>query len=424
MVAVASTVPDEPPPDPFAFHWQATYVHQAALGFHDPYRGPNSLTPAQDRETADVTLYLGIQPRNGTEIWLNPELDQGFGLDNTLGVAGFPSGEAYKVGKNKPYFRLPRLFLRQTFDLSGPRESVESGTNQFAADHSANRLVFTIGKFSVADMFDANQYAHDPRGDFLNWAAIDTGTFDYAADAWGYTVGAAAEWYQGDWTVRAGIFDLSDIPNSPHLEPGFSEHQTNVEIERRFQIAARTGRLRLTFFNSYGRMGLLDEAVARSQASGLPVDVAAVRRYRSRSGLSLSLEQPLTDDLGVFARAGKAAGNVETYEFTDIDRALAVGLSLKGSSWARKDDSIGLVAIDNRISGERERFLNAGGLGILVGDGQLPHPGPEQIIETYYELGLWQHVQVTLDYQWVSHPAYNEDRGPVSIIAGRFHVQF
>jgi high affinity Mn2+ porin len=85
---------------------------------------------------------------------------------------------------------------------------------------------------------------------------------------------------------------------------------------------------------------------------------------------------------------------------------------------------VGAVGIDNRISGARERFLNAGGLGILIGDGQLPHPGPEQIIETYYEISAWQHVQLSIDYQWINHPAYNRDRGPASVIAGRLHVQF
>jgi high affinity Mn2+ porin len=424
--AVAASPPTsaETMPNRFAFHWQATYVEQAALGFHAPYGGPNSLTPGEQRETADVTLYLGAQPWSGAEIWLNPEVDQGFGLDNTLGIAGFPSGEAYKVGKNQPYFRLQRAFIRQTFDLPGAHESVDSAPNQFAADRSANRLVLTIGKFSVVDLFDVNQYAHDPRGDFLNWAAIDAGTFDYAADSWGYTVGAAAEWYQDGWAVRFGVFDLSNIPNSPDLKLGFQEFQTDFEIDRQIELATRPGRLRLTVFDSRGRMGALDEAVALSQATGTPADITAVRRYRSRSGVSLGLEQQLTDELGLFARIGKASGNVEAYEFTDIDRTLSAGLSLKGSHWARKDDTVGLAAIDNRISGARERFLNAGGLGIVVGDGQLPHPGPEQIIETYYELTVWQHLQLTLDYQWVSHPAYNTDRGPVSIIAARAHVQF
>ena len=105
-------------------------------------------------------------------------------------------------------------------------------------------------------------------------------------------------------------------------------------------------------------------------------------------GASLNVEQQIAPDLGAFVRAGKAAGNVEAYEFTDIDRTLAAGLSLQGSRWHRTDDTVGLAAVNNGISGEREAYLNAGGLGILVGDGQLPHPGPEQIIESYYSAAV------------------------------------
>src|SRR5262249_42889345 len=159
--------------------------------------------------------------------------------------------------------------------------------------------------------------------DFLNWAAIDAGTFDYAADAWGYTVGAAVEWYQGDWTVRLGLFDLSNVPNSAHLEPGFHEFQTDAELERRFEVASQPAKVLLTVFDSRGRMGLLDEAVAFAEQTGTAADISAVRHYRSRSGLSLGLEQQLASGLGLFARVGKAAGNVEAYEFTDIDRTVS-----------------------------------------------------------------------------------------------------
>jgi len=99
--------------------------------------------------------------------------------------------------------------VRQTIDLGGEEQKVDAGLNQFSGTQTADRLVFTIGKFGVVDVFDTNKYAHDPRSDFLNWTILDTGTFDYAADAWAYTVGAAAEWYQGPWTLRAGLFDLS-----------------------------------------------------------------------------------------------------------------------------------------------------------------------------------------------------------------------
>jgi high affinity Mn2+ porin len=419
--AESVTAADE---ESFAVHGQFTYVEQETSGFNAPYDGRNSLSPDRGAETADATLYLGARLWQGAEGWANGEIDQGFGLDDTVGVAGFPSGEAYKVGKNRPYLRLPRLFVRQTLNLNDSLEVVAAAVNQLAGSRSDNRVVVTLGKFSVADVFDTNQYAHDPRGDFLNWAAIDAGTFDYAADAWGYTVGAAVEWYQNSWTLRGGLFDLSDIPNSTRLDPGFHEFQSLLEVEKRHAIAGRAGRVTLTVFDSRGRMGLLDDAVTLADSTGGPVDIAAIRKYRDRAGISMNVEQRLTSELGAFARIGKDGGNVEPYEFTDIDRTVSGGLSLQGVRWHRADDTLGLAAIDNGISATRERYLNAGGLGILVGDGRLPHPGPEQIIETYYSLAALKVAHITLDYQWINHPGYNRDRGPVSVIALRLHAQF
>jgi high affinity Mn2+ porin len=409
----------------FAIHGQATYVVQATDDFASPYSGRQSLSPHTNNETVDVSLFLGARLWRGAEAWVQPEIDQGFGLDGTLGVAGFPSGEAYKVGANHPYYRTPRCFMRQTVDTgSGDTVSVEGVANQFAGSHTPDRWVFTVGKFAVTDIFDTNQYAHDPRMDFLNWAAVDAGTFDYAADSWGYTVGAAGERYLDSWTYRAGVFDLSEVPNSEVLEHGLHEFQIVTEIEKRYRLFGQTGRLLVTGFDSRGRMGLLDQANALAELTGTTPNTADVRQYRGRLGASLDLEQPITADLGVFARAGKDQGNVEPYEFTDIDRTVAVGVSMKGSRWHRPNDTIGIAAIDNGISGEREEYLNLGGLGILCGDGMLPHPGAEQILESYYSYSPVSWGQISLDYQWVKDPCYNTDRGPASIGAVRVHAEF
>ena len=128
-------------------------------------------------------------------------------------------------------------------------------------------------------------------------------------------------------------------------------------------------------------------------------------------------------DVGIFGRVGWADGNVEPSEFTDIDRAASAGLSLGGKRWGRRDDTFGLATVFNGISSAHRAYLDAGGLGVLVGDGQLPHPGLEKIIETYYRipLGPWQ---VTADYQLIVNPAYNRDRGPVSVVSARLRTQF
>jgi high affinity Mn2+ porin len=421
----AESADTSPTPDErYAVHGQATYVEQDTDDFRAPYHGRNSLTPDRGRETSDLTLYLGARLWRGAEFWISPEFDQGRGLDDTLGLAAFSSGEAYKVGSNAPYLRLPRLYVRQSVDTGGERENVEGVANQLGGSRSTDRWVFTVGKFSVTDVFDTNQYAHDPRNDFLNWAAVDAGTYDYAADAWGYTVGAAAERYIGSWTFRAGVFDLSVVPNDPHLDPAFHQFQMDGEIEKRYSLFGKTGRILFTAWDTRGRMGLLDQAIALGLATDTPPNLALVRQYRSRIGGSFDLAQPVTDDFGLFARVGKAQGNVEVYEFTDIDRSVEIGGSLKGTHWYRPGDTLGVAVLDDGISAEREEYLNLGGLGILVGDGKLPHPGAEEVVETYYSIGLVSWAQLTADYQYVRNPAYNRDRGPVSIWALRLHMQF
>jgi high affinity Mn2+ porin len=422
-----STDKDVTPPalqtDNFAVHAQTTFLEQYDPSFRSPYTGPNSLIPNQGRETWDATAFLGLRLWDGAEFWVNPEIDQGFGLSGTVGVAGFPSGEAYKVGESVPYARIPRAFVRQTIDLGGDEQKLDAGANQFSGSVTANRLVITIGKFSVTDVFDINKYAHDPRSDFMNWTIVDTGTFDYAADAWGFTYGAAAEWYQGDWTVRGGIFDQSTAPNAADLDTTFAQFQWVGEIERRYELWGQPGKLAVTGFLTRGRMGSFVDAIALANATGTPADIAAVREYRGRGGVSMNLEQQVTAEVGVFARAGLANGNVEPYDFTDVDRTASAGVSINGKQWGRPDDTFGFAGVVNGITSIHQQFLNDGGLGILVGDGQLPHPGPEKIIETYYQLPV-SYFKLTLDYQFIANPGYNTDRGPASVIGARLHSQF
>jgi high affinity Mn2+ porin len=409
--------------DRFAFHAQATYVNQYDPPFRAPYKGPNSLDANIGRETGDFTVYAGVRLWQGAEAWVNPEIDQGFGLSGSVGAAGFPSGEAYKVGADYPYTRLHRAFVRQTIDLGGDVQKVDAGLNQFSGSQTSDRLVITVGKIGVVDIFDTNKYAHDPRGDFLNWTILDTGTFDYAADAWAYTVGAAAEWYHGPWTLRAGLFDLSIAPNQTALDPTFGQFQWVGEIERRYSIWGQPGKFAVTGFLTRGRMGSFEDAIQLAALTGGPADIAAVRKYQSRGGISMNLEQQLIPNVGFFARAGIADGDKEPFEFTDVDRTVAAGFSVSGKQWGRDDDTFGIAGVVNGISGVHQAFLNAGGLGILVGDGQLPNPGTEKILETYYSFP-WFASKVTLDYQLIVNPAYNRDRGPASVLGVRLHTQY
>jgi high affinity Mn2+ porin len=420
-----------PAADIVNFHGQTTSVWQGYPAMRSPYAGTNSLPGiGQGRETVDLTLYAGIRLWQGAEMWISEEINQGFGLADSHGVAGFPSGEAFKLGATYPYTRLQRAFLRQTIDLGGEGEKVEAGIGQFAGWRTADRVVITVGRFEVPDIFDTNKYANSPRTDFLNWSLINAGTFDFAGDAWEYTYGAAVEWYFGRWTLRGGVFDLSASPEggiSPDafgLDSTFQQFQLVGEIEERHELWGQPGKLKITGYLSRGRAGRYQDAIELAQITGQPADITAVRNYTSRPGISINLEQQVSPTVGVFVRAGWADTNVEPWDFTDIDRTVSAGVSLNGKNWGRPDDTIGIAGVVNSISGVHQAFLDAGGLGILIGDGQLPNPGSEKIFETYYSYALSSATRITFDYQYITNPGYNTDRGPVHAFAGRFRAQF
>ena len=436
-LAAIAAVPATPETDRVNFHCQTTFVCQGYPAIRSPFTGPNSLPGSGlGRETFDATLYAGVRLWQGAEAWIDPEIDQGYGLADTHGVAGFPSAEAYKQGFNYSYARVNRYFVRQTIDLGGETVKVDADINQFAGSQTANRLVLTVGKFAVVDMFDTNKYANNPKTDFLNWSVSNAGTFDYAGDAWGYTYGAAAEWYQGRFTLRGGVFDMSATPaeaaNSAAaygLDETFSQLEYVGEIEERHELWGQPGKIKITGFVIHGRMGDFQDAIALSQPgqpfAGDPSDaIASVRAYRYRPGVSLNLEQQISENWGVFARAGWADGNVEPWDFTDIDRTLSAGASINGKQWGRPDDTVGIAGVINGLAPVHAAYFAAGGTGILIGDGALPNYGLEQIVEVYYSYALSATSRLTFDYQFIANPAYNTDRGPVNVFAGRFHAAF
>ena len=251
------------------------------------------------------------------------------------------------------------------------------------------------------------------------------GAFDYAANAWGYTYGAAAQWYQGPWTFSAGAFDLSQIPNGEKLDMRFGQQMQYVaQIERRYRdLGPARGDPRALFpltwharqlWRCAGPGGTNRRRSQHRQCAG-----------RAQQGW-VRHEHPAADYacLGVFARASANNGGVEADEYTDISQSVSAGLSLAGNGWGRPNDTFGLAGAVNTISHEAKEYFAAGGLGVLIGDGQLPEAGPEQILETYYSVPVGRYVHVTTDYQLINNPGYNRQRGPVSVFMLRLHAQF
>jgi high affinity Mn2+ porin len=406
-------------------HAQTTFLPSAYPSFRAPYAGANSLPGnGQARETWTTTAFLGVRLWEGGEFYFNPELAQGFGLNGTLGLAGFPNGEAQKAGSAYPKYRPQRYYLKQTFGLGGEQEDVADAANQLPGKRDIDRITLIVGRFAVGDFFDGNSYAKDPRADFMNWAMWSSAAYDFPADLPGYTRGAVVELNRKDWAVRAGLFEVPTAPNSDVLT--FKTGGTVVEFEERHTILGQPGKLRLGAFANSGNTGNYREALAIEDADptlDINAVMASIRHDNLKYGFYANAEQQIATDVGIFARASWNDGQNEILSFTDVDRSLSGGLSVKGSYWGRPSDTIGLGGAINGLSAAHRDFLAAGGLGLLIGDGRLNY-GNERILETYYAYAIDKNFTLTADYQLITNPAYNADRGPVSIFSGRLHGEF
>jgi len=417
---------------PFSWelHGQTTFIYQGYPAFNALYSGPNSLPPeGQSRETWTVSAFLGVRLWQGGEFYYNPELLQGFGVANTTGAAGYPNGEAQKSNFPYPRYNTSRIFLRQEIGLGGEREKVESDYGQLSGEKDVSRVTVQVGKFSVKDLFDGNDYAEDPRIDFLNWSIWASGAFDYPADKLGLTWGLTAELNRPRWAARAGYFLVGDVPNSNTFDMSlFSRGGYVGELEMRFKPYNRPGVLRLgswltsTFAGSYNQAVAL-AALNPSMSLTANDTIAQTRQGRIKYGFYLNLQQELSDDIGLFGRFSWNDGRTEINAFTDIDTSLSLGLSIKGTAWKRPDDRIGIAGALNQISADHSNYLAAGGLGILVGDGALSY-APENVVETYYAFQVVKGIVVTADYQFLNNPGYNAVRGPAHFFSGRLSARF
>jgi high affinity Mn2+ porin len=423
----------------YSVHGQSTGVLQGYPKFPALYSGPNSFAPnGQARFGSTTNLFMGVRLWEGAGAYVNPEIDEGYGLSDSTGAAAYPNGAVAKVGRAAPYMRFQRYFVRQIIGLGGGgkvndpdtgsfNETLESTQNQLAGKVDKDRLILTVGKFAVGDVFDDNVYAHDPTTGFLNFAFNTMGAFDYAADSWGYTYGAALEWKQNWWSARGGLFQLSKIPNGLQIEPELGRQFMGVvEFEARYDLLDQPGVIKFLAYGDDGYFNKMDEVVNYALLTGnLPPDVTnnALRRKRLKLGGGINIQQQLAQNFGFFLRASMADGRFETIDYTDVDRQLSFGLVAGGKLWDRPKDEIGAGMAFSGLTGPRVRYFALGGTSVYIGDGMMTYGG-EKALEAYYKIGVADGIDLTLDYQSIFNPGHNLDRGPVNVFGLRVHAQF
>jgi high affinity Mn2+ porin len=413
----------DPAQEDWSLHGQATEIIQGYPSFPAAYSGANSLaSQSQWKNTTSGTLFLGRRLWKGAEVYYDREAYEGKGLSQSLGVAGFPNGEANKAGSWPFKTNGARLFIRQVIGLGGPTENIAGDQNQLAGKQDISRVTITAGKFAATDIFDNNSYTHDPRTQFLNWSLMDSAAWDYPANARGYSNGVAVELNQERWTLRYGAFMEPDEPNQSELVfHGANNLGQVVELEERYKIGDSPGATHFLLFYNRNREADFSDALGAADVNAAIEDA---RSYGgSKYGFAINAEQQVADGVGAFTRLSWNDGKTEEWTFTQVDESAAVGVSLDGKRWGEEGDTWGVAGIINAISADQRKFIEQGGLGLIVGDGRLSY-APEMIVESYYAIKITPYASLSPDYQFIANPGYNTARGPVNIFALRFHARF
>lgn len=427
---------------------QVTWISSLKAPFHAPYTNLNgsrmSLLPDFEHSfTGSATLYLGVRLWQGGEAYYVPEVISERPLSQLRGIGGsIQNFELQKGGSEMPQIYRARAYLQQTFDLGGAKIQKTSDPMQLATEVASNRLVLRFGNFSIIDFFDKNEYAGDLRQQFFNMAFLTYAAYDFGSDARGLALGAVAEIYSGDWALRLGRITPPKNPNDLTWELRFHKYfGDQIELEHRHQLSGLPGAVRVLGYRNRVISGRFDDAIAAYESDPTQKnaancqgynygstnrqapDLCWARRANDKLGVGLNLEQALAEDLGVSVRAMVSDGKTEVYAYTPTDRSLAIALLATGRRWHRDRDKAGAGFAINWISAIHARYLAMGGVDGFIGDGKL-RQAPESVFEVFYSFNVLSSLWLSADFQHLTHPAFNADRGPVEIFGGRVHAEF
>ena len=407
---------------------QANFISQWHPAFHSPYQGPNSLSPeAQDATSRVLTLLTGVEVSRNTEFLCDVQETGGHGIGEALGLAGFTNLDVVRnpLLSKAPY--VARAMWHQIIPLSGEKSPAERSPLSLFRELPVRRIEIRFGKLSLVDFFDLNTYGSDSNLQFMNWTLDNNGAYDYAADTRGFTWAAMVEYDDRRWALRFAEGLMPKVANGINLDADLGRARAeNVEFELHHAfLPKREAVVRLLGYANHANMGVYSVAIADFLAGRTPKpDITAhPLQTTTKYGFGVNVEQPLADWVGIFARWSWNEGKHETYAYTEVDESVQFGAGANGAKWKRRLDRAGLAFSSNGISRDHQEYLRLGGLGFLLGDGNLNY-SREDILETYYTLHIWRGVFTSLDAQYIDHPGYNRDRGPVFVPALRLHVEF
>jgi high affinity Mn2+ porin len=393
--------------------------------FEAPYSGPNSLLPTPEIHDSRVfTLYTGLLVTKTAEVFLDVESTGGRGPSHSAGLLGLTNADTVRNPALGPSPYLSRFMIRQVLPLSATTVKKERGILSLAQEVPIRRLEFRVGKFSLVDFFDINEVGSDSHLQFMNLALVNNAAYDYAGDARGYTYGVLAEFYDRGWTVRFAEALMPTAPAGVQFDWNLRRSkEENVEIELHPTPFRQNGTtVRLLSFISHANRGDYRDAIDAFLSGTTPTPVVETTRKQGRQkyGFGANLEQIINARMRAFARFSWVSSRYESYE---VNQSASIGADYSGYRWHRADDKVGAAFVTSGISKDVQTYLKLGGRGLLLGDGNLNY-GREDIMEGYYTAHIWRGLYASADVQYVTHPGYNVDRGPLWVPSLRVHIEF
>jgi len=407
---------------------QENIVTQWHPSFDAKYSGPNSFRSEAEHATSNIgTLFTGYQLTGTTEVFMHFEMADGGGISDALGLGGFADLDVVRnptLGTT-PY--IARGMIRQIIPLSSETVEAERNPWYLATKVPVRRLELRFGKMGINDFFDINDVGTDSHLQFLNWAVDNDGAYDYAADTRGYTIGLLAEYHDRNWAFRFEEALMPKVANGIDLQWNLRKARAeNFELELHPAIGGRRATsIKLLNFINHANMGVYRDANTDFLAgkTARPIITDHPEHTTVKYGFDINLLQQITPNARAFARFGWNEGQHESFAYTEVDQTFQFGVDLAGKRWRRKLDKVGAVVVSNAIKKDHQKYLRLGGLGFLLGDGNLNY-GRENIVETYYNLHIWRGIYSAFDLQHINNPGYNRDRGPVFVPSLRFHLEF
>jgi high affinity Mn2+ porin len=407
---------------------QINTIFQTHPEFFARYSGKNSLSAQYEKATSRLlTLYTGLRLNDSTEVVFDVEEINGSALSHTLGLGGFSNFDAARNAESLskwPY--IARAMLHKVISVN--KGQVENEPNALSLfDHLPKRRVeLRLGKFSPLDFFDQNTVGGDSHLQFTNWAVDANDAYDGAADARGYTVGLLAEYYDPAWVLRFAEELMPKAAASEQLMWDITKARAeNLELELHPDLGPRRpGVLRFLGYVNHANMGVYREAIEQFESGIDPIPDIRNHPWETthKFGFGVNLEQMLWPSAIIFARWGWNNGKTESFCFTEVDSTVSSGVGFFGKKWRRNQDRAGIAFAVDAISGDHRDYLADGGYGFMIGDGALNY-GREKILEAYYTAHVWKGLYVSPGVQYIVNPAYNQDRGPVTIPWFRLHLE-